>query len=302
MLRISSVATSLALAALLAVPAAASAAPVRAGERGDVVVVVAGDVVVPRGETVEGVYILSGEARIAGRVDGDVVVLSGDVVLSGRVDGDLFTGGGTARLLPRAEVGGDVGYRDEHPVVSFDATVGGTVEKQDYPDLGGALPVLAGFLVWLALNVSAALLGILLILVAPRAADSIYARSRERAGPTIAIGIAIAIAMPVLVVLAAITVLGVPLAIGLALALLPLWAVAYTAAAWALGRRLLGPPRGRILSILAGIAILAVIGLVPILDAVVAIAAVVYGLGLIGAAIGAARDPQDPEPAQSPDS
>jgi hypothetical protein len=287
---------------VLAVPAGALAVGVEGEHEEDAIVVLSGDVTVPAGETVDGVYVASGDVTIEGHVDGDVAVLSGDVLVRGRIDGDLFTASGTARLLPGAVVGGDVSYGDKHPDLSLDARVSGDVEKQEWPDLGGLVPWIGGFLVWLAITVSLAVLGLLLILIAPRAADALYARSRERVGPTIAIGIAIAIALPVAALLAAITILGLPLAFGLALALLPLWAVAYVVSAWALGRRLLEPPRERMLAFLAGLAILRVAALVPFLGFLIALVAVVVGLGLIGAAIGAARDPRQPDPLRSPDS
>src|SRR5690348_10286809 len=116
MRRISSLAVLLVLAAL-ALPAAAPAAPTAAHE-GNAIVVVSGDVTVPRGETVDGIYIASGDLHLAGKVDGDVVLASGDATVSGRIDGDLVTFGGRAHLLPRAYVSGDVRYGDEHPLVS----------------------------------------------------------------------------------------------------------------------------------------------------------------------------------------
>lgn len=289
--RASLLATLLALLAL-GTPALTSAAT-SAGHGEDAVVVISGDVFVHRNETVDGVFIVSGDARIAGRVEGDVIVLSGDVLVSGTVDGDLFTAGGMARLLPSAEVTGDVSYGDQRPEVSLDARVRGDVTKQTWPRIGGLLPWIGGFLVWLAVSVSALLLGGLLLLTAPRAADSVYRRTRERIGPLIAIGIAILIVVPLTAVLAAITVLGLPLAIGIGLALLPLGAIAYVTAAWALGRTILKPPRERILSFLVGLAILRAGALVPFLGILVGLAALVVGLGLIGAAIGAAREPAD---------
>ena len=291
--------TLLALLALLVVPAGSLAGGVERHEE-NAIVVFSGDVTVQRGETVDGVYVASGDVTIDGEVDGDVAVLSGDVLVRGRIDGDLFTAGGTSRLLRGAEVGGDVRYGDEHPRLSLDARVGGDVTKEDWPELGGLVPWVGGFLVWLAITVSLAILGVLLILIAPRTADALYARSRERVGPTIAIGIAIAIALPVAALIAAITVLGLPLAFGIGLALLPLGTVAYAVSAWALGRRLLEPPRDRMLAFLAGLAILRVAALIPFLGFLIALVAVVVGFGLIGAAIGAARDPQEPGARSNP--
>ena len=285
----------------LAAPAAASAADTGA-KPGDPVVVIAGDVAVARGETVDSVFIASGDARIAGDVAGDVIVLSGDVTVSGRIEGDLFTASGEARLLPSAEVTGNVEYNDEHPQIALDARVHGDVTKQSWPHLGGFFSGIGGLLIWFAVSLSLLVFGALLLLIAPRAADALHARSQEKFGPTIAIGIAIAIVLPLIAVIAAVTLVGLPLALGIGLALLPLGAVAYLASAYALGRRVLKPPRQRLLSFLAGVAILRLAALVPVLGALAGLAALVFGLGLIGAAIGAAREPADRLPARSPGS
>lgn len=279
----------LAVLAALALTAAPAAAQTSDNEE-DAIVVVSGDVTVPRGQTADGVFIASGDLRLAGHVDGDVVLLAGDAVVSGRIDGDLITFGGEARLLPRAFVGGDVRYADERPLVAGSATVRGDVTEQDGVDSLDILPFVGWFVLWLGIGVSMAALGALLLLIAPRAADAVFARSRERLGPVIAIGFAVGIALPIAAGIAAVTLLGLPLALVIMLALLPLAAVAYCASAWALGRRVVGPPRHRILSFLAGLAILRLLALVPVLGLLVGLAAVVFGLGLLGAAIGAARE------------
>ncbi|HET7417434.1 MAG TPA: polymer-forming cytoskeletal protein [Solirubrobacterales bacterium] len=300
MRRVSVLFVLLALGAL-ALPAAAPAAGAQS-DSGDTVVVVSGDVTVPRGETVDGVFVISGDVRIAGRSDGDVVVLAGDALVSGRIDGDLVMASGTARLLPSAYVSGDVNYGGERPVVAGAAVVRGDVSEEDWPNSLDFVPLVGAFVFWLAVTISAALLGVLLLLIAPRAADAISARSRERIGPLIAIGIAITICLPVAAVIAAVTLVGLPLAIGILLALLPLGAVAYVASAWALGRRIVEAPRGRIAAFLAGLAILRALALVPILGGLVGLAAIVFGFGLLGAAIGASREPRQPKWVQSPSS
>lgn len=282
----------------LAVAPAATASDEGGGE--DAIVVISGDVTVERGQVVEGVFIASGDARIDGYVDGDVAVLSGDVVVRGTIDGSLFTASGQARLLPTAEVTGDVSYGDERPIVAGTARVRGDVQKEGWPDLGGLLPWIGGFLLWLAVGISTLVLGGLLLLIAPRAADAIHARSRERIGPVIAIGFAILIVLPITAFIAAITLLGLPLAILVGLALLPLGAVAYVTSAYALGRAILKPPRERMLAFLVGLAILRLGALIPILGLLVGLAAVIFGLGLIGAAIGAARDPEEATPLSAP--
>ncbi len=265
------------------------------------IVVISGDVTVARGHVVKGVYVASGDVRIAGQVDGDVFLASGDAVISGRIDGDLVTFGGQARLLPTARVTGDVNYGDERPIVAAAAVVNGDVQKESWNDGLGLLPFIGAFVLWFAIGISSVVLGCILLLIAPRAADVIAAQTRERTGVTIAIGLAIFISLPIAAVISAITVLGLPLAFGILLALMPLAAIAYVAAAWALGRAIVKPPRERILSFLAGLAILRALALIPFLGGLVGFAAVVFGFGLIGAAIGAARSgPREaPAPAHS---
>lgn len=287
MRRVSSLVVLLLLAAL-ALPAAASAQTSDHDE--GAIVVISGDVTVPRGDTVDGIVVVSGDVRVAGHVTGDVVLISGAATVSGRIDGSLVTIGGQARLLPRAFVAGNVHYGDERPIVAGAAIVRGDVSKEDGLDSLDLLPFISIFLLWIGVGVSMAILGALLLLVAPRAAEAIEARSRERIGPLIAIGIAVAIALPVAGAIAAVTVVGLPLAFVITLALLPLGAVAYCASAWVLGRRLVKAPRNRVLAFLAGLAILRALALVPVLGFLVGLAAAVFGLGLIGAAIGAARE------------
>ncbi|HEX6782140.1 MAG TPA: polymer-forming cytoskeletal protein [Solirubrobacterales bacterium] len=287
MRRVSSLA-ALVVLTLLALPAGAAAQT--SDHEGDAIVVVSGDVSVPRGESVDGIVVVSGDVRVAGHVDGDVVLVSGDALITGRIDGSLVTIGGQARLLPSAFVAGNVHYGDERPIVAGSAIVRGDISKEDGLDALDLLPFISLFLLWLGVGVSMAVLGVLLLLVAPRAAEAIDARSRERIGPLIAIGIAVAIALPVAGVVAAVTVVGLPLAFVVALALLPLGAIAYCVSAWVLGRRIVKAPRNRIWSFLAGLAILRALALVPAFGVLVGLAAAIFGLGLIGATIGAARE------------
>lgn len=289
------------LAVLIFVAALALPATAAAWNDGEPAVVVYGDVRVEEGELVDGLYLARGDVRLDGVSSDDVVVFSGDATIAGRVEGDLVLFDGQPYLLPGAEVSGDVRYDGDHrPLISPKATVGGEVVEEEWEDSLEVLPFVGAVALWLGIGVSLAILGALLVLIAPRAADAVSGRSRERVGVVIAIGFAIAITLPLAAAIAVATVIGLPLAIVIGLALLPLAALAYVASAYALGRRIVKPPRNRILSFLAGLAILHVVALIPILGALVGLAAVIFGLGLLGAAIGAARE--EPEPARTPGS
>jgi hypothetical protein len=279
----------IAFAALLIVAAPACAAPVSGKAADEAIVVINGDVHVEPGETVDGVFIVSGDARIDGRVDGDVVLVAGDALIRGHVDGNVATIAGHTRLLPKARVDGDLIYGDERPHVAPRAVVAGDTEKVGWNDSLGLLPFVAAFAFWLAVSISTAILGVLLLLLAPRAADAAVAQARSRFWTAVGIGAGVLIGLPLVAVVAAITLVGLPMAVGVALALLPLAAVAYVTAALALGRLMVKPPASRILAFLAGLAILRVAALLPVLGGLVWLGAVVVGLGLLTAAITAAR-------------
>jgi hypothetical protein len=283
-----------ALLALFVLVQPAAAKPLNGEADDDAVVVINGEVTVAEGEESKGIFIVDGDAHIAGRVDGDVILVAGDVVIAGQVDGDVVTIAGRARLLPKAMVRGDLIYADERPLVAPTAIVTGEIEEESWDDSLGLLPFIGAFVFWLAMSISAAILGILLLLLAPRAADAAMAQAESRFWTAVGIGAGIFVALPLASFLAAITLVGLPLALGIGLALLPLAAVAYVTAAWALGRTIVKTPRNRIVSFLVGLAILRAAALLPILGLLVWLGAVIVGLGLLGAAIVAAR----PEPAR----
>lgn len=292
------------LVLLVLAVAAAAAAPAdaaRAGGSDNAVVVITGDVEVARGESVDAVVVIDGDVRIAGHVDGSVVVVNGTTTISGTVDGDLVTIAGPARLLPGALVDGDLQYGDEKPVVAPGATVTGDIDHEGWTDAAGVFAVVGALALWLAVTVSTLILGLLLLVAAPQAADAALRQARSQIWVAVAVGLAAFIALPVVGVIAAVTLVGLPLGIALLMALVPLWAVGYVTGAWLLGRRLVGPPRHRFVAFFAGWGILRGLALIPILGFLVGLAATVVGVGALGLAAGAARrDDEDvsaPQPA-----
>jgi len=280
---------ALALLALLLLAQPAGARSLNGEADDDAIVVINGDVEIEHGELSQGVYIVEGDAFIRGRVHGDVVLVEGKAVIRGRVSGDVVTLAARAYLLPRARVGGDLIYADEPPRVARGARVGGKVEKLEWSDISALALLLGAFALWLAMTVSAAILGVLLLLLAPRAADAIVAQAVARFWTAVWLGVGIFVALPLLGLLAAVTLLGLPLALALLLAWLPLAAVAYVTTAWTLGRVLVKPPSGRFVAFFAGFAILRAAALIPGLGLLVWLAAVIVGLGLLAAATTAAR-------------
>lgn len=269
------------LAALLicvVVPASASAADPK--ER----VVITGPVVVERGETSGDVIVADGDVLVRGTVDGDLVVANGEVTLRGTVTGDVVTFDDRTVFGSRGKVEGDLYYGDRKPE-GAEGKVDGKIEKIDVDEVVGIGLVIA---IWIAVTVSAFLLGLLLLLLAPRAADAVARAGRGSPLGSFLWGLLLFFLLPILGFVALVTVIGIPFGIGLLLAVLPIYAIAYTYSAWILGRRILSD-KPRILAFLVGLVILRLLALIPIAGGIVSFLAMVYGLGAVAVAVMRAR-------------
>ena len=288
----------LALLILGLAPASAAGQEAGASSRGDRVVIT-GPVSIERGETADDVVVIDGPVSVAGRVRGDLVVVSGTLRISGTVDGDVVAFAERAILAPGARIGGDLIYGDKRPRVSGGATVEGDVDRVNVDEIADPAGFIGAAALWIAVSVSALVLGLLLLWLAPRALDAAFAAASTSLGPTIGWGLLLFFGLPILAVIALVTLVGIPLGVALLLALLPLYAIGYTTSAWLLGRRLLGPPRGPVLAFLAGLAVLRVLAIIPIVGGIVWFAATVVGLGaLLVATWRARRDyPEQASPA-----
>lgn len=281
-MRAFSTALLLGVLAIVTVPGMAAAADDR--------IVVSGPVVVPRAETVGDVVVVDGPVTVLGRVTGDVVAVSGPVRIAGTVGGDVTAVSDRATVLPGARVGGDLLYGDESPRIAPGASVAGKVSNEGWADAIDAPWGLIGALtLWVAVGVSALVLGLVLIAVAPRAADAAARAAREDLGATIGFGVVVFFGLPLAAVTAMITLVGMPLGVGLLLALLPLGAIGYVTGCYLVGRRVVREPSGRTVAFLAGLGIMRAVALVPVLGALAGVALTAVGLGALLVALWRAR-------------
>jgi hypothetical protein len=286
-------------AAVDALPAGASPTGTQPRNRDDTQVVVTGRVVVAQNERVGDVVILNGDALVNGRVDGSVFALNGDVLVRGSVKNDATAFNGRVTVADGARVGGDVTSRDAARI-SAGATVGGDVKSVGRRFALGQVGVVALVLLWLAVGLSTLVFGVLLLLIAPRAADAFADAGRTAVGASIGLGIGAAIGIPIVGLVLLATVVGLPLGAVILLTLGFLYMLGYVASAYFLGRVILRPPRNRFLAYLIGWGILTVAGIIPVLNVIVLIAATVYGLGMIVVATFRARSgPREPAPADT---
>lgn len=267
------------LVALLAIcclaPAATASAEVDANTDGDDRIVLVGSVLVDRDETAGDIWVLDGDVTIRGTVTGDVVVVDGDVTIRGTVQGDVVTVAGLTTLGRAGRVQGDIIYADDEPVQTPGSQVGGEIKKFDVADAG----ILGAIGAFIALTVSMFLLGLLLLLLAPKAADAVARTAKAKALVSALVGLLAFFLIPIIAFAALFTVVGIPLGFILLLLVIPLYAISYVTAAFALGRRII--KGSRILAFLVGLVILQLLTLIPIAGGLIGFLAVIFGLGLL---------------------
>jgi len=268
-------------------PVAALAQPA-AGEQPVDQVVLSGDVAVARGTVVGEVVVFSGSASIDGVAQGDVVVLDGPVTIGGQVGGDVIALHGPIRLLATAQVTGNV-MAGGNLIVVDGAQVGGEVRRDVGFTLSGPVGVLGALLVSAAVAISILVIGLMLLLLAPRGLERSAEAARTAPFTVAGWGLALAVGVPIGAVVLAVTIVGLPLGLALLLGLGLLWLLGLAAVTYTIGRLVVRAPRSRVGALFAGWAIGAAVGLVPFLNAVWWTLGAMFGLGAILVATWRAR-------------
>ena len=252
-----------------------ASASAEADNDGDDRIVLVGSVLVDQDETAGDVIVVDGDVTIRGNVTGDVIVVDGDVTIRGSVEGDVVTIAGQATLGRRGNVEGDIVYADKEPVRTEGSQVGGDVEKLNVGDAG----ILGAIGLFIGITISMFLLGLVLLLLAPRAADAIARTAKAKPLVSAGVGLLAFFLIPIIAIAAFFTIVGIPLGVVLLLLVVPLYAISYVTAAFALGRRII--KGSRILAFLAGLVILGLLTLIPFAGSLIGFLAVVFGLGLL---------------------
>ncbi|MEA2224590.1 MAG: hypothetical protein QOH83_2966 [Solirubrobacteraceae bacterium] len=238
-------------------------------------IVLVGSVLVDRDETAGDVVVADGDVTIRGTVDGDVIVADGDVTIRGTVDGDVVTFSGQATLGRRGHITGDLVYGDDKPVQAPGSRVDGDVKKFEIGDVS----VVGAIGLWLLFTVSLLLLGLVLLLLAPKAAVAVARTAKSKALVAAIVGLVAFFLIPVIAIAACVTVIGLPLGVVLLFSIVPLYTIAYLSAALVLGRLIL--KKATILAFVAGLVILQLLVLIPIAGGLIGFLATVFGLGVL---------------------
>ena len=242
-------------------------------------IVLHGELVVAEGETVDAAVIFDGPARVEGTVIEALVVFNGRVEITGTVRRDVVVFNGEVVVRAGAQIDGNLVTRGT-TTVEEGAVIGGeqrSLAGTDWTDIG-----LAGrFAWWVAYTISTLILGLILLLVAPRVDPAVAWAARERTGAAIGIGLAVFILLPIVALLLLVTIVGIPLGVFLLLALSLLYTAAYVLGAHAIGRRLVREPKSRYVAFLAGLAIVRVLGLIPIVGGLTWVLVAIFGFGVM---------------------
>jgi cytoskeletal protein CcmA (bactofilin family) len=238
-------------------------------------IVLVGSVLVDRDETAGNVIVADGDVTIRGTVDGDVVVADGDLTIRGTVKGDVVAVSGTATLGRRGHITGDLVYGDDKPVQAPGSRVDGDVKKLDIGDAS----VVGAIGLWLVFTVSLLLLGLVLLLLAPKAAVAVARTAKSKALVAGLVGLLAFFLIPVIAIAACVTVIGLPLGVVLLFSIVPLYTFAYLSAALVLGRLIL--KKATVLAFVAGLVILQLLVLIPIAGGLIGFLATVFGLGVL---------------------
>jgi hypothetical protein len=259
-------------------------------------IVMNGRLVVAEGDTVDTAVLFHGSAAIDGTVTKSVVVLDGPTEISGHVQQDVFVFNGAVTVLSGAQIDGDL-VTSETPTVEQGATISGQQQRISTRFDAGAVGVASRFAWWLGYSISTLVLGLLLLLFAPRVDAAIVRAMRERTGASVGFGALVFFLLPIVAVLMLVIVVALPLGLFMLLALALLYTVGYVAGAHAIGRLVVKAPTSRFLAFLAGWAILRAIALVPVLGGLVWVLASIFGLGVLWVASRWGAD--EPAPARA---
>jgi hypothetical protein len=243
-------------------------------------VVLTGRLLVPEGETVHTAIIFSGDAVIDGTVTEWLVVINGRTEINGSVGEDVVVFNGDVVLRSGARVGGDL-ISLEDPRIEEGATVEGSVDdlatRWNLYDITFA----GRFASWLGFTISTLILGLVLLLLAPRLDPASIRSLRDRLGATIGFGLLVFVLLPVVAALLIATVVGIPLGLSLLFGLALVYSIGYVVGVLALGRLVVKEPASRYVAFLVGWGALRLIALIPFLGGLAWLVSTVLGLGTL---------------------
>jgi hypothetical protein len=241
--------------------------------------------------------IAAGDVSVRGPIKGSLSIAGGRVLIDSTVDGDVTVVAGQIELGPQARIGGALRWRSQGELQRHASSqVAGPIERlAPMPGREGAAGWLSesryaiGWLAGTWWTVGLMIVAAVLLAAVPGLASEVAQTWRERAGTSLLAGFVALVCIPVAVLILFVTVIGVPLALIALLLYFVLLPMGYVSSAiglgqWGLARwksDVVGHPGWRIGATSLALVLLALLGAVPRLGGVVALAALLVGLGAI---------------------
>lgn len=266
-------------------------------------VVVAGGTVTlgPNASVGRDLVLAGGTATVGAPVGRKILAGVGDLTLRNTVGGDVTVQVNHLRLESGAAVGGNLDYTSENDaVITGGAHVAGNTVRHAPTDRGGVSGPASGLLNWLRFLVGVFVLGLLLVLLFPGFSGRVINRLERSPWASLGIGAALLVGVPIvalIVFILGIFVGGWWLGLFMIAAYLLACGLGYVVSSLLLGRWGSGRMGWGVLhpawQLLAGLVVLSIASLIPIVGGLIALAAVLFGLGAL--ALGATeRRPATP--------
>jgi cytoskeletal protein CcmA (bactofilin family) len=238
---------------------------------------------------VDGSLLAGGETvNVFGPVGRGITGGGGTLQLGGPVGGKVLAWAETLSLGPNTRIAGDLEYRSDRQAEIPNGAVAGRVQFAPIERATRQAPLLNGLfdfggLVWL---VGSAILGGLVIVLAPRASARAVELGRQQPLPTFGLGLLVLCVAPVAAVLIGVTLVGIPLAVAVTalywLGLVLAWPALGLVVGTELARRVRrGEPMPVLGALVIGLIVLHLVTHLPILGGLVAFVGLAFGLGLI---------------------
>jgi cytoskeletal protein CcmA (bactofilin family) len=230
-----------------------------------------------------------GTGTFAGPIRRNVKVAGSELTFSGPVGGDVTVSAATLKLAEGAAIQGNLDYTSNQTVNSAGGTVAGSTHHY-YPSNG---PTLLSYVIgWFQTLVGFLLLGMLLILVAPRFNEKAVAAYKTAPWSRLGVGLAILLVVPFVVLftfVAGLIVGGWWLALFLLAAYVFVTLVAYAIVGEMIGRftfeRLGQTAVHPLLALLLGMPVLLILTTIPFVGWLFGFVVVVYGVGVVAFAL-----------------
>jgi hypothetical protein len=226
-------------------------------------------------------YLAGSDVQVTGTVRQALRAAGGTVVLDGVVGGDVLVNARELRVGPHARISGNLSYRVPrgHAVIDSAAQISGQVSAREarnwnFPGQVLHFAWLLGFL----------LVGVVLVALFPRAADSVTETLRTRPWSSLLFGVIWIILIPLIAIAIGLTLIGLPLTFLLCAAYGMLVYVSRVIPAIWLGRLILGARAGlerpgMIARFGTGGVILVILELFPGFGTLVMLVATLFGFG-----------------------